>query len=1142
MLAGLAGWGEAARAQTAVDGAIAGQVLRADGSAVPGVSVVIRLVETPETEEDDPQGCGPRTLASQHSGLANARARRSGARLAVEKRELRTGRDGSFVALRVLPGDYLVQGEDGAGQFVSQCVTVELGETTELTLRASRGNGAPVQNGPTPAQWPEKSSVAAARLQLPLEAERWVDLAHTHSEIHEAEEEAPDSATDPATGDGSGADSGGGGPSFRAVSATQNVSLLDGLSGAQAFSGTARGSSVGGARGLTDFSGGTVRAFRVSAHGYSAQYGGGAGGIVMAARERGGAAVHGGVRYGVRSSAWASANPYSVATRYRDGVISNSLVKPADLFQQVEGRVGGPIAPRWLQGRVFGFGSVEQQLRNFPAVASPAYSAVTGSFYSLSAIQVALLGNRGVTAAATRVALNYLDSLTGELPRRADRGLQFARLDVRASARDSVALSYARSRLSAAAGSGSGPSTAVVSRGLASVGDRTIRIDAVTARWLHAFSPRVTNEVRAQYARDLEFEQPRAPLPLEPGIGPGGYAPQVSIAAGAFVYGTPAGFGRNAYPDEDRVQAAEVVQWAPGRHILMVGGDWSRVEERVDALNNTDGSFRYDSGATNGRAGGLVDWITDFTFNVRAYPNGGCPAITAANHLFCFRSFTQSFGQQQVDFMMHEFAGFAQDVWRVRPGLTVQAGARYEYTLLPLPQQPNAALDAAFSARGATSIFPEDRNNAGPRVAISWSPGPRAEQGRWGTVRLGFGSYFGRVPGSVVRAALVDTALPATATHIHITPATVTACPQVANQGFGYPCAYVSAPPAAIAATTSAVVFARNFRLPAVQQAELTVEREFGGRATARATYSMALARQLPNSVDINIAPSTGLGTFLVQGGDGRAGVRDGEMFVVPVYTARVAAQFGPVAALTSNANATWHALTVEGRLRAHAGWQARGSYTWSKAIDYGPNQGISARSNGQFDPFSVGYDKGLADGNVPHRFSGDAVWTTRLPKGAPAVRRILTGWRVAAVGSASSGRPYSYGVFGGTRLSGGAYSLNGSGGSTYLPTVGRNTLRLPVRWAVDARVGRGFRLFEHVHGEGYAEALNLTNHVNASRVNARAFLAGEPVQGVTPLVFQDAATVAAEGLNTPPFGTVTSSTSAFSQERRLQVGVRFDF
>jgi len=246
-------------------------------------------------------------------------------------------------------------------------------------------------------------------------------------------------------------------------------------------------------------------------------------------------------------------------------------------------------------------------------------------------------------------------------------------------------------------------------------------------------------------------------------------------------------------------------------------------------------------------------------------------------------------------------------------------------------------LDGAFAATGATGVFPEDRNNAGPRVAAAWSP----KGGKWGTARVGYGVYFGRLPGSRVRAALLDTALPSTATRIRILPTTVTACPQVSSVGFGYPCAFVSLPPAIVEATTNAALFAHNFRLPAVQQAELTLEREVGHGLSARATYSMAIATQLPNTVDVNIAPSPALGKFVLQGGDGRVGSRDGETFVVPLYNARVVSQFGAVTALESNANATWHGLTVEARLRGRGGVEAHGSYTWSKAIDYGAEQGV---------------------------------------------------------------------------------------------------------------------------------------------------------------------------------------------------------
>jgi hypothetical protein len=1074
-----------AAAQTAVDGALTGKVVSVAGKPVAGSRVVLRLVDA-----ENPGGD------------------------ALVERVLEVRRDGSFLALRLTAGEYVVEASVGAKVVARARVNVELGGVSEVVLKTTN---------------PLSMNVADS---LPLSLVE--DAGQTLVEVNEASAAPVDSTQEddraPDAEDGARSNAGAL-LSFRGIAPTQNASLLDGVSGDQSFRGGARGNAPGGPRAQSSFSQGAVRAFRVAPHSYSAQYGGGAGGLATTASRSGSAALHGGGFYIVRESAWAAANPFSVETHYHDGAITTEFAKPHDALQSVGGRVGGPV---WHQ-RVLGFVSVEQQFRNFPAVSSP----LLANFYALTAGQLQLLGSRGVPRAATNAALNYLDGLSGEIPRSANHGLQFARLDVRASSRDNVTLSYARSRLSSPAGSGTGASAAVVARGTASLGDSTIHTDATTGRWLHLFSPRFTNELRGQFADDLEFEQPRLPLAQEPGIGPGGFAPQVSIQAGEFVYGTPSALGRTAYPDEQRVQVADVVQWAPGKHLFTFGFDWSRVHDRVAALTNTDGSFVYDSGTTGGRAGGLVDWITDYTFNANGLPAGGCPSIKPNNgapHFFCYRSFTQSFGEQQVEFTMQDVAGFAQDLWRLRPGLTMELGVRYEYSLLPLPQKPNAILGAAFAATGATSVFPEDRNNAGPRVALAWSP-------KWVTARVGYGVYFGRLPGSQVRAALLNTALPSSATHIRITPTAVTNCPQNLTEGFGYPCAYVSAPPATVAATTSANLFAHNFRLPAVQQAELTLEREFGRGVSVRGTYSMAIATQLPNTVDVNIAPSSVLGRFMLQGGDGHVGVRDGETFVVPMYNARVVTQFGPVTALESNANATWHGLTVEARLRRRGGVEVHGSYTWSKAIDYGAEQGATPRVNGQFDPFSVGYDKALADSNFPQRFAGDVVWRSRLGRGSKFARETLSGWRLSALGTAGSGRPYSYEIFGGTSLSGGSYSINGSGGSAYLPTVGRNTLRLPARWDVDARLGRGFRLMERLRGEGYVEAFNVANHVSASQVNARAFLVGDALSnGVVPLVYQNATTVAAEGLNTPAFGTITSSTTGLAHERQLQVGVRLEF
>jgi hypothetical protein len=139
--------------------------------------------------------------------------------------------------------------------------------------------------------------------------------------------------------------------------------------------------------------------------------------------------------------------------------------------------------------------------------------------------------------------------------------------------------------------------------------------------------------------------------------------------------------------------------------------------------------------------------------------------------------------------------------------------------------------------------------------------------------------------------------------------------------------------------------------------------------------------------------------------------------------------------------------------------------------------------------------------------------------------------------------------VFGGSRLAGGRETINGSGGSAVLPTVGRNTLRLPDSTNLDLRLSRSFGLGERLRLRVSAEGFNVANHVNVSGVTQRAYLAGTPVPlsgtsgpEVTPLVFQDAATVETEGLNVLPFGAYTQAGTSQARERQLQFGVRLEF
>ena len=109
---------------------------------------------------------------------------------------------------------------------------------------------------------------------------------------------------------------------------------------------------------------------------------------------------------------------------------------------------------------------------------------------------------------------------------------------------------------------------------------------------------------------------------------------------------------------------------------------------------------------------------------------------------------------------------------------------------------------------------------------------------------------------------------------------------------------------------------------------------------------------------------------------------------------------------------------------------------------------------------------------------------------------------------------------------------------------IGGTKAYATMRSVVDLRTAKTMRLGGRWAVEAHADALNLLNTVSLSRVETRAFLMGTAgsVGGMTPLLFQDAAAVASEGVATPAFGTPLSSTTGLSKERTVEVGVRVSF
>ena len=1093
--------GGAARAQDVSTGALSGVVTDPSGAAVAGA-----FVEILEPSADRAQS-------------------------------IATDRAGEFFVGELPPAIYGVRiRANGFDELRIAEVTVQLGRTTRLAPTISVATQMQTITVPSEQELPAFDSPVNADVSpsglalLPLDGRRFQSFASL-TPLVSAVDAVPDGNAAETNGSSdASADSDNVRLAVRGLDPMQNQYALDGLSLKRAFDGDPRG---GSSLPFTVAQEG-VREFGVRAVGPGSSMGRDVGGSVNTVTRRGETKAHGSAFLLLRNSGIGAANPFAISTHYNSGSPTTVLVKPLDIREQFGGSVGGPLLGRDGRRRVFGFVAAEGQRRSFPAISSPS----DPNFYNLSAIQVALLASRGVTPTATAKALSFLDGLSGPVARRADELALLPRIDWQPAKRSSLALEWARVRFRSPSGQ---RSASVVPVGRASFGDLTTHTDSALLHGTAALSPRWLAEVHAQYSRDAAFAEVPPPLSSEPQTGPAGTAPEVSIA-GAFSFGNAAALGARRLPEERRSEAAAQASFNGHANTLSFEADVSFIDDRVGSRSASSGAYDYTSGATNGSDGGLVDFITDYTYSATSYPNGGCPSIYATVHLFCFRSFTQAFGTvPETRFHTTELSAFVGDSWRATRGLRLSAGVQYEYNRLPPPQHPNPALDAVLlsllNGFGSTSNTPAYTSNFAPHLGIAYAPSRRT------VVRVGYALHYGAVPGRTLQASLENTAEPTSQARLRLTPRTVID-PSCASAGtnFGYPATYNCTPFGPLGAAGAVTVFARSFQVPFVQTGEFSITHEIGRGTSLSGSYILGLNRHLANTVDLNIAPSTSVVAFqIVRNGIAEPGASNGQVFHVPSYTSRLTSLYGPVTAILSNGTGTYNAMALQIERRAARGLTARASWTYSKALDNVRSAGATPNENAQFDPFDALYDRAASSFNRAHRVIATAVWQPQT-HGSRAVRRTANGWSVAPVFVATSGRPYSYNIVGGSSLAGGRDSLNGSGGATYLPSVGRNTLRLPWTENIDLRLARSFAAGERLHIRLSAEAFNLLNHVNVTAVQQRAFLPGTAVAGVVPLIFQDAATIAAEGLTTRAFGVPSSSSDSPARERRLQAGLRLEW
>jgi hypothetical protein len=521
-----------------------------------------------------------------------------------------------------------------------------------------------------------------------------------------------------------------------------------------------------------------------------------------------------------------------------------------------------------------------------------------------------------------------------------------------------------------------------------------------------------------------------------------------------------------------------------GKHTLTVGGEYRRGS--VNALNNQ-----------NGRGSLSFSGLLSSGFDRSGLPLAGTGYDFADFLLGMPQASSVRFGSADIYGRTTIYNLFAQDDWRVRTGLTLNFGLRYEF-LSPVTEKYNrlANLDIARGFTGAAVVTPggsgpysgrfpralvdPDRNNLSPRLGVAWKPSSKHSL----QFRAGYGVYYNTNVYAQSAGRLVQQ--PPFAKTIS------------RNTTIGYLLTLQNAFAIAPAATPSDYItntFAvdRSYKVGYAQTWNASIHQEFPGSMVLELGYlgtkgTRLDVQRMPNRA----APGSPLTAELRRQISNCVGfVYDG-----------------------SEGNSIYHAAQARVTRRFSKGASLNALYTFGKSIDNVSTFGGGVPVVAQDDK-NLSAERGLSSFDRRQTLALSYVLTS--PAGGPKSRLAATGWKARLLRewtlsggvTANSGAPFTATVLG-NRSDASGTGLLGSGradatglpvsqqGSLFNPAAftlppsgrygnaGRNTIPGPALLVLNASFGRAFRLNDVTRTlELRLAGANVTNHVGFSRLAA---------------------------------------------------------
>ena len=598
-------------------------------------------------------------------------------------------------------------------------------------------------------------------------------------------------------------------------------------------------------------------------------------------------------------------------------------------------------------------------------------------------------------------------------------------------------------------------------------------------------SPSLVNELRVQYAhRAYDFPTVSSVPHME-------LANQFAIGVNR---------GNPDFYNESRFELVDNLTKNLGSHTLSFGGDFNRV--------STNESFPlfYPFEATflcihSGPGACFISNLDDHTPVVLFFerfhaPNFDEPTIAGGISVYQGKGYPQSVRNQAQGTLDHTYSGlYVQDNWRATQRLTMNVGVRSDWE-----SWPSGVLNTAYGVD--------------PRLGIAYSPS------KWHNlvVRAGIGLFHGIIPapllacqkpscGGQTKFRSLDDDLNSVTQLYGFASGVGPGGPmQTAFNNLVFNAAYPD-PNTGFLAPATIVRFTKNHKMPYGIQNSLALEFEPVKNTLLNISYLRTHGVHLGSFYNINQAPN---GTVCgVHDSTGGTGCKQ---------------QFAPASAnfLFFEADSRWYSefdgllVNFEKRVSHHVGGGL--SYTWSKALDDGPNPSFVLIPQDSFD-FKA--EKALSADHVKHRFVGHLTW-----RGPTKINALVNNWQFSTIMSFES--PHYFTKFAGLDTNKDGFPINDRVG-----VEPRDTYKGDSYQSIDLRIARTLKLNERFSLEGLAESFNTLNTVNVRFYNS-VYSAADfcPVAGVatcgTGPYFK-------EGSPNPNYGTPR----AVFNPRQIQLAVR---